>query len=129
MSVDLENRTALKETFDRDGVVFVPDLLAPDELAEVRREIDRFNTRVVPRLPDAVWQKSIRMEPDGTSLRSCYFIDQIDGYFSAFGNREDFKDLVRGVVGWEPTLYCVETFNKPAHVGTAAVLHQDVAYF
>jgi hypothetical protein len=129
MRIDLANCKRLNEDYQRDGVVFISDLLSKPELAEVRQQIHRFNTRIVPRLPAAIRDKSIRFEPDGVSLRSCYYIDQIDGYFNSLGNRADFKDLVRAVVGWEPILYCVETFNKPAWIGTAAVLHQDAAYF
>lgn len=124
-SVDADLRAA----YARDGVVVVDQVLDPDLLEEVRANIDRYCRFIVPRLPEEVRAKTVRFEPDGTSIRSIYYMDQVDEYFNALGNREDFKALVRGITGWEPELYVVETFNKYARVGTDAVAHQDVAYF
>jgi phytanoyl-CoA hydroxylase len=119
----------LAARYAEDGFVFVYDLLSEDELAEVRENIDRYNTLIVPNLPESVLEKTVRWEPDGTTIRSCYFMDQIDEWFRDFGNRPRFKELVEAVVGYEPLLYCMETFNKQPRVGTPAVLHQDAAYF
>jgi ectoine hydroxylase-related dioxygenase (phytanoyl-CoA dioxygenase family) len=114
--------------FAEDGALYAGEVLTPDELAEVRRNLDRYTRFVLPNLPDEIIRKTVRFEADGTSLRSCYFMDQIDEFFYELGHREDFKDLLRRVTGWEPELYVVETFNKPAELGSAAPAHQDCAF-
>jgi phytanoyl-CoA hydroxylase len=119
----------LAERYTKDGFVLIEELLSPEELDEVRRNIDRYNTHIVPNLPESVSGKTVRWEPDGTTIRSCYFMDQVDEWFRGFANQERFKRLVASVVGYEPQVYCVETFNKQPRVGTPAVLHQDAAYF
>ncbi|MEU2608420.1 phytanoyl-CoA dioxygenase family protein [Streptomyces albus] len=124
-SLDLEEAA---RRFAEDGALFAGEVLDADELTEVRRHLKRYMEHVVPRLPEKILAKTVRIEEGGKELRSCYFMDQIDEYFNAFGNREDFKDLIRAVAGWEPELYVVETFNKPAHVGSAASAHQDCAF-
>jgi phytanoyl-CoA hydroxylase len=114
--------------FSEDGALFAGPVLTADELEEVRENLERYRTSVLPALPREVFEKTVRVEDDGESLRSCYFMDQIDPYFEAFGNRADFKELVGRVSGWEPELYVVETFNKYPQVGTAASPHQDCAF-
>lgn len=124
-ALDLEDAA---RRFAADGALFAGQVLTDDELAEVRHHLDRYARHVVPQLPAAILAKTVRFEEDGTSLRSCYFMDQIDGYFHDFGHREDFTELLRRVTGWEPELYVVETFNKPPQVGSAASAHQDCAF-
>ena len=119
----------LADVYLRDGFVHVPGVMPPDLLREVRANIERYCKAVVPKLPEEIRAKTVRFEPDGQSIRSCYFMDQIDEYFNALGNRGEFKALVAAVTNWEPELYVVETFNKYAQIGTTAVPHQDVAYF
>nr|BFE56240.1 hypothetical protein GCM10020063_007660 [Dactylosporangium thailandense] len=114
--------------FVEDGALFAGQVLTQDELAEVRHHLDRYAKYVIPRLPEEIVRKTVRIEEDGVSVRSAYFMDQIDEWFAEFGNREDFKDLLRRVTGWEPELYVVETFNKPAGIGSAASAHQDCAF-
>lgn len=117
--------SSLAEDFAESGVTRVGEVLDPDELAEVRYHINRYCKYVVPNLPQLIRDKTIRYESDGVSIRSCYFMDQIDEYFQELGNQPRFKNLVRDVVGYEPELYVVETFNKYARVGSEATAHQD----
>src|SRR2546421_11697567 len=103
-----ESLEELAARYTEDGFVFVYDLLTDEELAEVRRNIDRYNTLIAPNLPESVLEKTVRWEPDGTTIRSCYFMDQVDEWFRDFGNQPRFKELVEAVVGYEPVLYCME---------------------
>jgi phytanoyl-CoA hydroxylase len=111
--------------FAADGVTIVGQILTAGELEEIRYHIDRYCRHVVPNLPPAILEKTVRFESDGDAIRSCYFMDQIDEYFNELGNQPRFKELVRDVVGYEPELYVVETFNKYARVGSEAAAHQD----
>jgi phytanoyl-CoA hydroxylase len=50
-------------------------------------------------------------------------------FFRALGEREDIKALIAPLVHGEPVLVGVETFNKPARIGSGVPYHQDNAYF
>ena len=110
--------------FAEDGVVWTPPLLSSDEVADVRSNIGRYIKRFGSTLPDTL----IRFEQDGVSIRSLYFMDDLDDYFHAFGESQRFKELVSKIVGYQPQLFCVETFNKEPRVGSATPPHQDSAF-
>lgn len=118
----------LGQAYRDEGMVTLGQALSADELEEVRDNVARYMERVVPKLPLEVRKKIVRFERDGSSVRSCYAMDVVDGYFAAFANREDIKDVIRAIAGWEPELYAVETFNKPAGVGSRVPMHQEVAF-
>ncbi|HEY5857013.1 MAG TPA: phytanoyl-CoA dioxygenase family protein [Aldersonia sp.] len=120
--------TTMARRFAEDGTVQTPPVLSPEDLADVRGNIDRYCIQLVPMLAPHIREETVRYESDGESIRSCYFMDQIDEYFRDLGNSPMFKDLVRGVVGYDVELYVVETFNKNARVGSAAPPHQDCAF-
>ncbi|MFI7503309.1 phytanoyl-CoA dioxygenase family protein [Streptomyces sp. NPDC049687] len=114
----------LHTAFERDGVVLVRDLLGPDEVAEVRRNIARYRKWLLPALPDD-WQ---RREPDGT-LRGMYFLERVDPYFAGFGEDERFCGLVERITGRSATFASIETFHKPALIGSPSLVHQDGVYY
>lgn len=114
----------LTEALARDGAVLVNQVLAPDEVQEVRREIERYVREALPYAPP----KWVRHEPDGTSFRSIYFMDVVDPYFAQLGARDDLRALAQRATGFEPVLHYVETFNKPARVGSEITRHQEVAF-
>lgn len=128
LPLDRERLTHLHDEYDLDGSVVVGRILDSDEVQECHSRIDRYIKKVIPTLPKTVIEKTVRYEEDGQSIRSCYFMDQVDPWFREFGNRADLKSLVAAVAGYEPELYVVETFNKYAHVGSAAVPHQDAVF-
>jgi hypothetical protein len=56
-------------------------------------------------------------------------MDRHDPFFDTLAQREEILALVRELVHGEPVLMAVETFNKPARVGSGVPPHQDNAYF
>ena len=46
-------QSANRSLFERDGFVVIHQLLPPDELAELRENLDRYIRDVVPRLSDS----------------------------------------------------------------------------
>jgi phytanoyl-CoA hydroxylase len=113
----------LSEAFARDGVVLIDRLFGPRLIAQIRQNVDRYIRYRIPRCDPS----TVRREPGG-GLRSIYFMDQHDPFFRRLGERDDLKALVRRVAGWEPTLYYVETFHKPARIGTKITAHQEIAF-
>lgn len=114
----------LPAVFQRDGVVLVRDLLSAAQVTDVRRNITRYRKWLVQALPDD-WS---RTEPDGT-LRGMYFLERVDPYFAELGNRPRFTEIVTRITGRTARFASMETFHKPARVGSASLVHQDGAYY
>ena len=115
---------AMSARFAEDGVAWTPPLLSPDEVAHVRRNVDRYISQFRATLPHPM----IRFEADGVAVRSLYVMDRFDLYFRDFGNSPRFKELVGKVAGFDAQLFSVETFNKEPRIGSAAPPHQDSAF-
>ncbi|MEU2608421.1 phytanoyl-CoA dioxygenase family protein [Streptomyces albus] len=114
----------LHDAFTRDGVVLVRDLLGPEQVTELRRNIARYRKWLLQALPDD-WS---RREPDGT-LRGMYFLERADPYFAAFGADPRFSGLVERITGRAASFASMETFHKPARVGSPSLVHQDGIYY
>lgn len=113
------------DTYERDGVVRVPGLFQPEEVTRLRAELTRYiEEDLSSKPPDAR-----TMEPDGKTVRNLWRIEQHHPEFCKLLERPDIVALVGKLVHGEPLLVGVETFNKPARVGSGVPYHQDNAYF
>lgn len=115
----------LSQTYARDGCLRVPGLLDAGALAEVRRELDRYTREVVPGLPEG----DRTFEADGKAVRNLWRMERHSAFFDRIARDPRVLGLVRVLVRGEPVLMGVETFSKPAKVGSAVPPHQDNAYF
>lgn len=115
----------LAAQYRREGVVRVPGLLSEVDIAEVRAALDRYVRDIVPGLPPG----DLVREADGVSVRNLWRMEHYDEFFAALGRREEILRVVGALVGGEPLLCAVETFNKPARHGSGVPQHQDNAYF
>lgn len=113
------------ETYRRDGVVRLRQLFSPEMVAEVRAELDRYMREDLASKP----KDARTLEPDGRTVRNLWRLEQHNDYFRELGQRESITSLVAELVNGDPVLAGVETFNKPARVGTGVPYHQDNAYF
>lgn len=116
---------AIARDYERDGVVRVPNLIPADKVAEIRREIDRYIAEKFAALPKTDYV----LEKDGSSVRNLWRLDHHDDYFRALRDDADIRNLIAPLVHGEPFCVGVETFNKPARVGSDVPYHQDNAYF
>lgn len=124
----LQHEPALDLTaaaYGRDGVIRVRGLLSPTDVAAVRAALDRYSREIAPTLPPA----EVVFEADGKAVRNLWRMEQHDPFFAALAARPEILRLVRRLVHGEPILLGVETFNKPAKVGSGVPAHQDNAYF
>jgi ectoine hydroxylase-related dioxygenase (phytanoyl-CoA dioxygenase family) len=120
---------SLVDSFRSDGMVTIDDLLSREDVRAIRDRISHYLERIVTRFTPAVRSKLVKYEPGTDIVRRCYNLQQSDAYFAALGQREDLISIVRRFVPWEPVLFCVETFFKAPHGGSAAPLHQEVAFY
>ena len=115
----------LQADFERDGVVRIPGFLSVREVAEVRAEIDRYVREDLGSKP----LDARTLEKDEQTVRNLWRLEQHNAFFRIFGDRADIRALVAPLVHGEPVLCGVETFNKPARIGSGVPYHQDNAYF
>lgn len=115
----------LIQDYRRDGVITVKPLFSPERLEAIREALERFYVEIAPTLPAT----DVTFETDGKTVRNLWHLEKYDPFFGELAKDPDLLALVGELVNGEPVLMAVETFNKPAKVGTGVPAHQDNAYF
>lgn len=115
----------LQADYQRDGVIRIRGFLRAEEVAAVRVELDRFVREDLAGLPPS----ARTLERDESTVRNLWRLEEYNAWFRALGERGDIRDVVGPLLHGEPVLCAVETFNKPARVGSGVPHHQDNAYF
>ena len=111
--------------YRENGVVRIHRLFDTATVASIRAEIDRYIREDLATKPDDACTR----EADGKMIRNLWRLEQHNNYFRSLAQHPGILALVSELVGGEPVLEAVETFNKPSRVGSAVPLHQDNAYF
>jgi phytanoyl-CoA hydroxylase len=121
---DLDPNTILAD-YERDGVALVRGFLSAEDVRAIRAELDRYiREDLASKSADAR-----TYEADETTVRNLWRLEVHNEFFRDFAARRDLRDLIAGLVKGEPVLAGVETFNKPARIGSGVPPHQDNAYF
>jgi ectoine hydroxylase-related dioxygenase (phytanoyl-CoA dioxygenase family) len=111
--------------YERDGVVLIHQFLGAEEVAAVRTELERYiRYDLVAQPVDAR-----TFEKDEKTVRNLWRLEKYNGWFRRLGERADILTLVAPLLHGQPVLVGVETFNKPARIGSGVPYHQDNAYF
>lgn len=121
----MTNRTDIAETYHRDGVVRLRAFFSQELVATIRAELERYMRDDLPSKP----ADARSLEPDGKTVRNLWRLEQHNDYFRELAASDSITSLVAELVRVEPVLAAVETFNKPARVGSGVPYHQDNAYF
>jgi ectoine hydroxylase-related dioxygenase (phytanoyl-CoA dioxygenase family) len=111
--------------YEKEGFIRIRKFLSAAELAQLKSEIARYSHQVLPKLPEG----DRVMEADGKSVRNLWRMEHHDKFFDEFSRRESILSTVGPLVHGKPVLLGVETFNKPAKIGSGVPAHQDNAYF
>ena len=119
------NIEALAKTYAEEGVIHVAQLFSLVEIEAIREALRRYAEEFVPGLPP----NDVVMEADGASVRNCWRMEAHDPWFANLAKNEGILKLVAALVKGDPVLMAVESFNKPARIGSAVPPHQDNAYF
>jgi phytanoyl-CoA hydroxylase len=117
---------ALKPQYDRDGFVIVRQFLSPAEFAEVKRELDRYVSQVVPTLPDSHAFYIDRSKPE--TLKQMQHME-VDPFFREYVKHPRWTDLAAALVGEPVVAQPSEWFNKPPRSNSPTPTHQDNYYF
>jgi ectoine hydroxylase-related dioxygenase (phytanoyl-CoA dioxygenase family) len=115
----------LVQDYQRDGVVRVRQFFSDEKVNEIREELDRYIREDLASKP----LDARTLEADGETIRNLWRLHEHNSYFRELGERTEIKSLIAELVGGEPVLHGVETFSKPARVGSGVPYHQDNAYF
>jgi phytanoyl-CoA hydroxylase len=119
------DKSALLRDYERDGVVTIRQFLSAEEVAAVRSELDRFIRDELASKP----KDTATMEADGRTVRNLWRLELYSTMLLSLAQRKDIYDIVAPLVRGEATLGGIETFNKPARIGSGVPYHQDNAYF
>jgi len=111
--------------YERDGVVRVEQVLSSEEVKRVRSEIANYARDIAPNLEAS----EVTFEADGKSARNLWRMEKHSSFFDNISRKPEVINLVRRLVRGEPVTLGVETFNKPARIGSGVPPHQDNAYF
>ncbi len=113
------------EDYQRDGVVRIREFFSSETVEKIRTELDRYIREDLPSKP----VDARTLEADGKTVRNLWRLNQHNEFFRELGQRAEMLSLVADLVGGVPVLEGVETFSKPARVGSGVPYHQDNAYF
>jgi ectoine hydroxylase-related dioxygenase (phytanoyl-CoA dioxygenase family) len=115
----------LVKQYESDGCIRMRGFFDAVTLATARAALARYEREIAPGLPEG----DRVFESDGKTIRNLWRMEKYDPYFDALARREETIELIRPLVRGAPVLMGVETFNKPARVGSGVPPHQDNAYF
>lgn len=115
----------LLSDYERDGCIRIRGFLTPERVAEVRKNLERYIRDILPGVPEGARV----FEADGKAVRNLWNLEKYDPWFDEFARDPKILELIGKLVHGEPLLVAVETFNKPARIGSGVPHHQDNAYF
>jgi hypothetical protein len=97
----------VRTTLETEGVALIDGLLSKEEVAEVRRQLERYERDVLPTVPRVHYE----FHEDGV-LRNMTEIQRYDEWFAEFADQDRFTGLFSNVVDWDYKLFYLETFPK-----------------
>jgi len=115
----------LSADYERDGVIRLRRLFSPEDIATFRQMLAEYTRARASSLPKG----DVTFEADGVTVRNLWRIEQHEPAFIGFVRTPRLLSLVARLVQGEPVLAGIETFNKPARIGSGVPYHQDNAYF
>lgn len=104
-----------KNDFDANGYCVIRQFLSEAELAELRAELHRYISEVVPRLAatDAFYEN----RDDSQTLKQLARMKQNDAYFAELIERRKWAGLAKLLLNDDISPQELEWFNKPPLIG------------
>ncbi len=118
---------SLKDSFDREGYIYISQILNPEESNELNQKLEQFIHEIVPSMPP---ERALYEEQNNiASLKQLFHLSDYDPYFDKLLNTGKLKNLAEVLLGEKIAKSVVEYFNKPPGIGKATPPHQDAYYF
>ncbi len=131
-----------KDFFEENGYLVVENLISSEQLAELRRMIDKvLDGDVKPELPQGAqpdddfqiqWEPSVKDTPDlprREKIRVVFHLCHTNSFFWEHATRPEILDVVENLLGPDIKLYTDQMFVKPARHGSEVPFHQDSGYW
>ena len=120
------NKTQLKTHWDTNGYVVVKNFMNLEDVSNLRKEIERYISDVVPNVPEneVMYEDNQKTE----TLKRLGHMSWYDDYFSKLINTDRFVNLAETLLGGPVNPQYCQLFNKPAKVGVQTPPHQDAYY-
>lgn len=113
------------DEYRRHGVARLAQFFSAERIDEIRRELDHYGRNVLPDCP----ADARTLEADGKTIRNLWRLEQHSDYFRRLADCVEIHELSLELLESQPVLKGIETFNKPARIGSGVPWHQDNAYF
>src|SRR4029077_12484661 len=124
MAVD---QTNVSRTFEENGFAILPGLPLESDVSAISDEIDRIITGVADYVPPQVTVYEPGSSPP--RIRNVFHIHKYNPFFLEVAQHHKIVTAVEDILGRPLRLYSSQLFAKPAGVGTAVPLHQDMPYW
>ncbi len=121
---NLDARKLLTD-YEKDGVVLIREFFSPQKAVEIRSEIGRYIREDLDSKPD----DARTYEADGVTVRNLWRLEKHNQNLCDMVESEALMELIGPFVNGAPLLVGIETFNKPARIGSGIPYHQDNSYF
>ena len=113
--------------FERDGFTILENVFDEAELGPISDEVDRVIEGRVNYVPahDRIYEPG----SDPPRLRNAFRLHQYNEFFLEVARHPKLVAVMETLLGAPVRLYGTQLFAKPARVGTAVPLHQDMPYW
>lgn len=120
----------IHQQYETDGFVKIEELFSAARMEEIESELARYVAEAVPGLPpgDLIWE-SEALANGSRAIRNLFRIERHSEFFDSLAQDPQVQALTARLLNGDPVVSGVETFSKPAYVGSAVPYHQDNAYF
>ena len=118
---------SLKSSFDKDGYVYIPGFLSPEEVQDLNENVQRFITERMPAM--SAGHYFYEDKNDATTLKQMQDLEKYDPYFKTLAVNSKFEAIAKDLLDEDVVCKTVEYFNKPPKIGKPTPPHQDGYYF
>ena len=126
-TMKITDQQRIQDAFRRDGYVFLPGFMSPEEMDILTENLDRFIREEVPKLPREHAFFEDKNNPE--TLKQLFNLNTYDPFFGQLLSEGKFKKLAESVLEEKVIAKNLEFFNKPPKIGKPTPPHQDNYYF
>ena len=117
----------LKQKFDDDGYLAIYSFFEDNKIEEIKNEIDRYISEIVPTLPNHhVFYED---KSDKSTIKNLQQMFNYDVYFKKLIEESSIQEVASSLLGEKAIPKNLQYFNKPAGDGKPTPPHQDGYYF
>ncbi len=121
---------AQTKEFSESGFLRIRSFIPPDTVAALRAEIERLKnvppSALTPSYEPLLAPTGVAQDPELRKLRN---IAKFSPLVSTFATSASLRSLANSLIGSPIGFYGDQVLFKPARIGSAKPLHQDLAYF